>query len=135
MFAKLDPKRRTPDYAMGLNATLTTFYIIFGGGFRSEFGLLSALTAELVNFFSVTSWTWYLVTVVGLLYLRIKEPHLERPYRAWITTPITFCIVSEDRVLIANNRSQCSSSSCQYSLRLGKVWQLSVSLVFCGAES
>lgn len=80
---------------MGLNATLTTFYIIFGGGFRSEFGFVSALTAELVNFFSVTSWTWYLVTVVGLLYLRIKEPHLERPYRAWITTPITFCIVRE----------------------------------------
>ncbi|GMK58980.1 hypothetical protein CspeluHIS016_0604220 [Cutaneotrichosporon spelunceum] len=82
MFARLDPKRRTPDLALTLNAALTVFFIVFGGGFR-----------KLVNFFSVTSWTWYLVTVVGLLYLRIKEPHLERPYKAWITTPVMFCMV------------------------------------------
>ncbi len=79
---------------MALNAALTAFYIVFGGGFRSELsGVTCELTAELVNFFSVTSWTWYLVTVVGLLYLRIKEPHLERPYKAWITTPVIFCMV------------------------------------------
>jgi amino acid transporter len=48
----------------------------------------------LLNFFSVTSWTFYLLTVLGLLVLRVKEPHLNRPYKAWIITPITFCIVS-----------------------------------------
>lgn len=48
----------------------------------------------LLNFFSVTSWTFYLLTVLGLLILRVKEPHLNRPYKAWIITPITFCIVS-----------------------------------------
>ncbi|BEJ07219.1 hypothetical protein CcaverHIS641_0404880 [Cutaneotrichosporon cavernicola] len=82
IFARLDSKRRTPDFALSLNAALTVFFIVFGGGFR-----------KLINFFSVTSWTWYLVTVVGLLYLRIKEPHLERPYKAWITTPVIFCMV------------------------------------------
>jgi amino acid transporter len=50
---------------------------------------------ELLNFFSVTSWTLYLATVVGLLYLRVKEPHLDRPYRTWLSTPIIFCLVSQ----------------------------------------
>jgi amino acid transporter len=47
----------------------------------------------LINFFSVVSWTFYLLTVLGLLVLRVKEPHLERPYRTWIGTPIIFCLV------------------------------------------
>jgi amino acid transporter len=42
----------------------------------------------------VTSWAFYLVTVLGLLVLRIKEPHLDRPYRTFIITPIIFCAVS-----------------------------------------
>jgi amino acid transporter len=32
--------------------------------------------------------------VLGLIVLRVKEPHLERPYKTWITTPIIFCCVS-----------------------------------------
>lgn len=28
------------------------------------------------------------------MYLRIKEPHLARPYRTYIITPVTFCVVS-----------------------------------------
>lgn len=49
--------------------------------------------AGLINFFSVVSWTYYLLTVLGLLVLRVKEPHLERPYKAYIVTPIIFCLV------------------------------------------
>lgn len=48
----------------------------------------------LLNFFSVASWTFYLLTVLGLLILRVKEPHLDRPYRAWLVTPIIFCAVA-----------------------------------------
>lgn len=50
--------------------------------------------SALLNFFSVASWTFYLLTVLGLLVLRVKEPHLDRPYRAWLVTPIVFCAVS-----------------------------------------
>jgi amino acid transporter len=39
LFTKLHPKRRTPDYAMFLHAGLTSFFVIFGGGFRSPFDL------------------------------------------------------------------------------------------------
>lgn len=37
IFARLHHRRRTPDYAMALQAAMTAFFIIFGGGFRREF--------------------------------------------------------------------------------------------------
>jgi amino acid transporter len=43
--------------------------------------------------FSVVSWTFYLLTVLGLLVLRVKEPNLARPYKAWLITPMVFCAV------------------------------------------
>jgi amino acid transporter len=44
--------RNTPDNALALQAGLTLTFVAFGGGFRG-----------LVNFFSVASWTFYLLTV------------------------------------------------------------------------
>ncbi|KAJ6092069.1 hypothetical protein N7467_004038 [Penicillium canescens] len=72
----------TPIYAMAFNGALTTIYIVVG-----EFGTL-------VTFYGVAGYTFYFLTVLGLIVLRIREPHLERPYRTWITTPIIFCCVS-----------------------------------------
>jgi amino acid transporter len=72
----------TPINAMAFNATLTMIYIVVG-----EF-------STLVTFYGVAGYTFYFVTVLGLIVLRIREPHLERPYRTWITTPIIFCCVS-----------------------------------------
>ncbi|KAK5787538.1 hypothetical protein VI817_010035 [Penicillium citrinum] len=72
----------TPIYAMGFNAALSTVYIAVG-----EF-------ATLVTFYGVAGYTFYFVTVLGLIVLRIREPHLERPYKTWISTPIIFCCVS-----------------------------------------
>jgi amino acid transporter len=72
----------TPVYAMVLNALLTALYILVG-----EFGTL-------VTFYGVAGYTFYFMTVLGLIILRVREPDLERPYRTWITTPIIFCCVS-----------------------------------------
>lgn len=72
----------TPINAMAFNAALTAIYIAVG-----EF-------ATLVTFYGVAGYTFYFLTVLGLIVLRIREPHLERPYRTWITTPIIFCCVS-----------------------------------------
>ncbi|KAK0727348.1 amino acid permease-domain-containing protein [Lasiosphaeria miniovina] len=72
----------TPIPALVLNALLTTAYILVG-----EFGTL-------LTFYGVAGYTFYFLTVLGLIVLRVKEPTLERPYRAWITTPIIFCCVS-----------------------------------------
>ncbi|KAK4152953.1 amino acid permease-domain-containing protein [Chaetomidium leptoderma] len=72
----------TPIPALVLNALLTTAYILVG-----EFGTL-------ITFYGVAGYTFYFVTVLGLIVLRVREPDLERPYRTWITTPIIFCCVS-----------------------------------------
>ncbi|KAL7274141.1 hypothetical protein RUND412_002975 [Rhizina undulata] len=72
----------TPIWAMVLNMVLTGAYIVVG-----EFGTL-------LTFYGVAGYTFYFLTVLGLIVLRIKEPDLERPYKTWITTPVIFCCVS-----------------------------------------
>ncbi|KAL4914265.1 amidase signature domain-containing protein [Aspergillus aurantiobrunneus] len=72
----------TPINAMALNGILTLLYIIVG-----EF-------KTLVTFYGVAGYTFYFLTVLGLIVLRIREPHLERPYKTWISTSIIFCCVS-----------------------------------------
>lgn len=72
----------TPVYALILNAVLTAAYCVVG-----EF-------STLVTFYGVAGYTFYFVTVLGVIILRVKEPNLERPYKTWITTPIIFCCVS-----------------------------------------
>lgn len=72
----------TPINAMALNGALTVIYVILG-----EF-------KTLVTFYGVAGYTFYFLTVLGLIVLRIREPYLERPYKTWISTPIIFCCVS-----------------------------------------
>lgn len=76
------PWSRTPVYAMLLNAVFTSAYILVG-----EFGTL-------LTFYGVAGYSFYFVTVLGLIVLRFREPSLERPYKTWITTPLIFCCVS-----------------------------------------
>ncbi|KAH8927522.1 hypothetical protein BT69DRAFT_1213814 [Atractiella rhizophila] len=82
IFGKLNSRRNTPVNAIFLQALLTMVMVAVG-----EF-------KSLVNFFSVTAWTFYFLTVTSLLYLRIREPHLPRPHKTWIITPIIFSCVS-----------------------------------------
>lgn len=72
----------TPIPALVFNAALTVAYLLVG-----EF-------STLVTFYGVAGYTFYFLTVLGLIVLRVREPALERPYRTWITTPIIFCCVS-----------------------------------------
>ncbi|KAL8787669.1 MAG: hypothetical protein Q9213_002100 [Squamulea squamosa] len=72
----------TPITAMVFNSLLTALYILIGS------------FPTLITFSGFAGYSFYFLTVLGLLVLRIKEPHLERPYRTWISTPIIFCCVS-----------------------------------------
>ncbi|KAF9533016.1 amino acid permease-domain-containing protein [Crepidotus variabilis] len=83
VFGKLHPTRHTPLNATLLQSGITVAFILVGNGFRS-----------LINFSVVAAWAFYFLTVLGLVILRIKEPMLERPYKTWIITPLTFCAVS-----------------------------------------
>ncbi|KAG2753221.1 L-methionine transporter [Suillus brevipes Sb2] len=83
MFGRLNKSRQTPVNAILLQAAITIVFIVFGGGFRS-----------LINFSVVASWSFFFLTVLGLVILRVKEPMLERPYKTWIVTPLMFCAVA-----------------------------------------
>lgn len=72
----------TPISAMCLNAALTAVYVLIGS------------FDTLVTFYGVAGYSFYFMTVLGLIILRVREPDLERPYKTWITTPIIFCCVS-----------------------------------------
>ena len=72
----------TPINAMVFNTSLTLVYVLVG-----EF-------ATLVTFYGVAGYTFYFLTVLGLIVLRVREPYLERPYKTWISTPVIFCCVS-----------------------------------------
>ncbi|EIW85159.1 L-methionine transporter [Coniophora puteana RWD-64-598 SS2] len=82
-FGHMHQTRNTPINAIALQTGLTVIFILIGGGFRT-----------LVNFIVVASWSFYFLTVLGLIILRVKEPLLERPYKTWIITPLTFCAVA-----------------------------------------
>jgi len=83
IFGRLHTTRQTPLNAALLQSAITIAFIMIGSGFRS-----------LINFSVVASWAFYLLTVLGLVILRIKEPTLERPYKTWIITPLIFCGVA-----------------------------------------
>lgn len=72
----------TPVNALVFNALLTVVYVVIG-----DF-------STLLTFYGVAGYTFYFLTVLGLIVLRVREPNLERPYRTWISTPIIFCCVS-----------------------------------------
>lgn len=72
----------TPVNALLFNALIAIVYIIIG-----DF-------STLLTFYGVAGYTFYFLTVLGLIVLRVREPHLERPYKTWISTPIIFCCVS-----------------------------------------
>lgn len=79
LFGKINGRTATPVAATIFQAALVLVFILFGSGF-----------ASLVSFYGVCSYTWYFLTVFGLLVLRIKEPNLNRPYKTWIPTPVLF---------------------------------------------
>ncbi|KAF9924173.1 hypothetical protein FBU30_005815 [Linnemannia zychae] len=78
MFGKVSEKRKTPIAALGLQAVMTIIMIL-GGTFST-----------LVNFYSVAAWLFYLLSILGLLYLRYHEPNLKRPFKVWLVVPIMF---------------------------------------------
>src|SRR5947207_697043 len=59
----------TPVNSFILLFVLTSVYVLIG-----EF-------STLVTFYGVAGYTFYFFTVLGLIVLRVKEPHLERPYK------------------------------------------------------
>ncbi|KAM9777265.1 b(0,+)-type amino acid transporter 1 [Neosynchiropus ocellatus] len=68
--------RLTPSPAL-IFTTVVSLVVLIPGDFQS-----------IVNFFSFTAWFFYAITFAGLIYLKIKKPHLPRPYKVPIVLPV-----------------------------------------------
>jgi L-type amino acid transporter 9 len=73
---------QTPIRAMLFNALVTSIYILLG-----SFGAL-------VIFIGLAEYLFFLLTVLGVMVLRVKEPQLPRPYRPNICIPLVFAAAS-----------------------------------------
>ena len=81
-----DPARTSdsdaPINALILSTFLSAVYILLGN-FRA-----------LLTFNGLGEYTFFFLTVVGAIFLRYREPHLERPYKTFILIPGIFALVS-----------------------------------------
>lgn len=56
---------------------------------------LSGQYGDLLDMISFVIVLFYMITVFGVIYLRIKKPNLERPYKTWLypITPILYLLI------------------------------------------
>ncbi|KUJ19707.1 amino acid transporter [Mollisia scopiformis] len=75
-------KRFLRSYSILLNVCITLFCIVTG-----SFHIL-------VTFIGIAQYSFYFLTVLGLLILRVREPSLPRLYKTSVLIPVIFCIAS-----------------------------------------
>lgn len=47
----------------------------------------------------IAGYSFFFLTVFGLLIIRVTQPHLNRPYKPWLIAPVIFCFCSTFLVL------------------------------------
>jgi basic amino acid/polyamine antiporter, APA family len=77
---RIHPSFRTPSGALILLGAIATLLALTG------------TYEELYSLFVFAAWIFFALNAIALLRLRIKEPHISRPYRAWgyPWTPLIF---------------------------------------------
>ncbi|KAK2017549.1 amino acid transporter [Colletotrichum eremochloae] len=75
-------KSDAPLNALLLTTVLSALYILFGN-FRA-----------LLTFNGLGEYTFFFLTVLGAVVLRVREPMLRRPYKPFVLVPVVFALVS-----------------------------------------
>ena len=70
----MHPVRRTPDVSIGVWSLVVAGFVIWGY-FNEAAVLIAVLTCNL------TALIWYILAMICLFILRVKEPHMPRPYK------------------------------------------------------
>jgi solute carrier family 7 (L-type amino acid transporter), member 9/15 len=107
---------QTPLKAMLFNSAVTVIYIVLG-----TFG-------SLVTFIGIAEYAFFFLTVLGLLVLRFKEPHLSRPYRPYTIFPAIFTIASLFLVLRGSFEAKVQAAILLVLLLTGFAWNKRSSL-------
>jgi len=71
VFGKADPKRKTPRYAVSLQAAVAILIVV-----TISFDILLLYIGFTLALFSM-------LTVIGLFVIRLKHPEMKRPYKVW----------------------------------------------------
>ncbi|XP_067840443.1 b(0,+)-type amino acid transporter 1 [Heptranchias perlo] len=56
--------------------------------------IISGDFGSIINYFSFTAWIFYSLTFAALVYMKIKKPHLHRPFKVPIPIPVFMLIIS-----------------------------------------
>ncbi|KAK1975445.1 amino acid/polyamine transporter I [Colletotrichum cereale] len=75
-------KSDAPLNALLLSTVLSALYVLFGN-FRA-----------LLTFNGLGEYTFFFLTVLGAVILRVREPSLRRPYKPFVLIPVVFALVS-----------------------------------------
>jgi APA family basic amino acid/polyamine antiporter len=80
-FGRVDPRWRTPAYAILIQGVWSALLVVFIGGF-----------SQLFTYVIFGGWIFYALAVGGVIVLRRKEPGLDRPFRVpgYPVTPLLF---------------------------------------------
>ncbi|MGH9660079.1 MAG: APC family permease [Bryobacteraceae bacterium] len=90
-FGRVHPRLRTPATAILAQAVWSAVLV------------LSGTFDRLLTYAMVAAWTFYGLTVAGVIVLRRREPERPRPYRMWgyPATPVIFCALAAALVVNA----------------------------------
>ncbi|KAG0245508.1 hypothetical protein BGW41_000135 [Actinomortierella wolfii] len=86
--AKTWKRTGTPALAMAFLIVQASVHAFIGLDFK-----------QFSKVYSAVGWTWYGLSVLGLLYLRKKKPHLSRPVKIWYPLAVMFVAVAAFLVL------------------------------------
>ena len=82
------PERGVPTLALLLQSAFALALVVLGGALRSGFEAMVEYTAPVF-------WTFFLLSTLALIVLRVKEPHTERPFKVplYPVLPLLFAAV------------------------------------------
>jgi len=102
----------TPIKSMLFNGAVTSLYIMIG------------TFSALVTFIGIAEYVFFFFTVLGLLVLRVKQPLMSRPYRAFIGLPLVFTLVSLILVVRGVIAAPIQGMTIALLLFLGTAWHV-----------
>eukprot|EP00112_Aurelia_sp_Birch-Aquarium-sp1_P021131 Seg5613.2 transcript_id=Seg5613.2/GoldUCD/mRNA.D3Y31 product="Glycoprotein-associated_amino acid transporter b0,+AT1" protein_id=Seg5613.2/GoldUCD/D3Y31 len=84
VFGMIHKKRLTPIPAI-LLASLIAGLMLIPDGSNLE---------SLIGYFNFACWTIYGISIFAVVVLRVRQPHLPRPFKIWIIVPIIMTLIS-----------------------------------------
>ncbi len=95
-------QRRTPIPAVLALLALSVIWILVPG----------IDMQSLMSIFSTTIWTQYFMAIFSLILMRVRKPHLKRPFKVWIINPVFTCLCALFLIVIPFLQKPRESAIC-----------------------